>query len=113
MGWTADPQRTTYLLDVRTAEEVVAQPAPGFRHAPGGQLIQATDMWVGVRGARIVLADAEEVRAPVVAGWRPGAGARGVCAVGRRRSGGFADAAGGRAAAEARGGAGDDGHGGA
>jgi rhodanese-related sulfurtransferase len=38
-------------------------------HAPGGQLIQATDQWVGVRGARLVLLDDEEVRAPVVAAW--------------------------------------------
>jgi 3-mercaptopyruvate sulfurtransferase SseA len=42
---------------------------PGFRHAPGGQLIQATDAWIGVKGARMVLADDELVRAPVVAGW--------------------------------------------
>jgi rhodanese-related sulfurtransferase len=56
-------------LDVRTAEEHAAQPLPGFRHAPGGQLIQATDAWVGVKGARLVLADDELVRAPVVAGW--------------------------------------------
>jgi rhodanese-related sulfurtransferase len=68
-AWLADPARTTYLLDVRTAEEHVAQTVPGFRHAPGGQLIQATDQWVGVKGARLVLADDELVRAPVVAGW--------------------------------------------
>ena len=42
---------------------------PGFVHAPGGQLVQATDQWVGVRGARIVLYDREAVRAPVIAGW--------------------------------------------
>ena len=42
---------------------------PGFAHAPGGQLIQATDQWVGVRGARLVLIDEEGVRAPVVAAW--------------------------------------------
>ncbi|HTD89147.1 MAG TPA: rhodanese-like domain-containing protein, partial [Burkholderiales bacterium] len=36
---------------------------------PGGQLVQATDQWVGVRNARIVLADSEGVRAPVVATW--------------------------------------------
>ena len=35
----------------------------------GGQLIQATDQWVGVRGARLVLLDSEEVRAPVAAAW--------------------------------------------
>ena len=68
-AWLADPARTTYLLDVRTAEEHAARALPGFRHAPGGQLVQATDQWVGVKGARLVLADDELVRAPVVAGW--------------------------------------------
>jgi rhodanese-related sulfurtransferase len=68
-AWLRDPSRTTYLLDVRTAEEHAAQAVPAFRHAPGGQLIQATDQWVAVKGARLVLADAELVRAPVVAGW--------------------------------------------
>jgi len=43
---------------------------PGAVHAPGGQLIQATDQWIGVRNARIVLIDGgENVRAPVVASW--------------------------------------------
>jgi rhodanese-related sulfurtransferase len=68
-AWLRDRARTTYQLDVRTAEEHAAQAVPGFRHAPGGQLIQATDQWVGVKGARLVLADSELVRAPVVAGW--------------------------------------------
>jgi len=68
-GWLADTSRTTYFLDVRTAEEVAANGLPGFLHAPGGQLIQATDQWVGVKGARLVLVDEECVRAPVVASW--------------------------------------------
>jgi rhodanese-related sulfurtransferase len=68
-AWLAEPSRTTCLFDVRTLEEVAARPAPAFAHAPGGQLIQATDQWVGVRGARLVLLDDEEVRAPVVAAW--------------------------------------------
>jgi len=68
-AWLADPSRTTYLLDVRTAEEFAADAVPGFAHAPGGQLIQATDQWVGVKGARLVLLDAEGVRAPMVAAW--------------------------------------------
>jgi rhodanese-related sulfurtransferase len=68
-GWLADKSRTTYLLDVRTAEEVTANGLPGFLPAPGGQLIQATDQWVGVKGARLVLVDEECVRAPVVASW--------------------------------------------
>jgi rhodanese-related sulfurtransferase len=65
-----EPGRTTYLLDVRTPEEFKAGSVPGAAHAPGGQLIQATDQWVGLRNARIVLLDGgEHVRAPVVASW--------------------------------------------
>jgi rhodanese-related sulfurtransferase len=68
-AWLADSSRTTYLLDVRTAEEFAARAVPGVAHAAGGQLVQETDQWVGVTGARIVLLDEEEVRAPVIAGW--------------------------------------------
>jgi rhodanese-related sulfurtransferase len=67
--WLGDTTRTTYLFDIRTAEEFAADGLAGFVHAPGGQLVQATDQWVGVRGARIVVYDREAVRAPVVAGW--------------------------------------------
>ncbi|MBI2295574.1 MAG: sulfurtransferase [Betaproteobacteria bacterium] len=67
--WLDDPERTTYLCDVRTPEEFAAGSLPGAIHAPGGQLIQATDQWIGVRGARVVLTDSEEVRAPTVASW--------------------------------------------
>jgi rhodanese-related sulfurtransferase len=68
-AWRADRARTTYLLDVRTEAEHRARPVASFRHAPGGQLIQATDQWIGVKGARVVLLDGELVRAPMVAGW--------------------------------------------
>lgn len=68
-AWLSDGAHTTFLLDVRTEEEFAASGVPGFVHAPGGQLIQATDQWVGVKGARIVVLDREQVRAPVVAGW--------------------------------------------
>jgi rhodanese-related sulfurtransferase len=67
--WLSHKNRTTYVLDVRTPEEYAAGSLPGAVHAPGGQLVQATDQWVGVRNARIVLVDSEGVRAPVVAGW--------------------------------------------
>ncbi len=68
--WLKDTNRTTYLCDVRTPEEFRAGSLPGAVHAPGGQLIQATDQWVGVRNARIVLIDGgDNVRAPVVASW--------------------------------------------
>ncbi len=61
--------RTTFLLDVRTADEYAAGHCEAFAHAPGGQLQQATDQWVGVRGAQIVLADSDGIRAPMVAAW--------------------------------------------
>lgn len=69
-AWLAETGRTTYLCDVRTPEEFAAGSISGAQHTPGGQLIQATDQWVGVRNARIVLFDGgENVRAPVVASW--------------------------------------------
>ena len=68
--WLKDDSRTTYLCDVRTPEEFAAGSITGAQHTPGGQLIQATDQWVGVRNARIVLIDGGDmVRAPVVASW--------------------------------------------
>ena len=67
--WLSDTKRTTYLCDVRTPEEFARDGIDGTLHAPGGQLIQATDQWVAVRHARVVLLDGEGVRAPVVASW--------------------------------------------
>ncbi|SMG57832.1 rhodanese-like domain-containing protein [Paraburkholderia susongensis] len=67
--WAADTTRTLYLCDVRTPEEFAAGSLPGAQHTPGGQLIQATDQYIGVRHARIVLFDSEGVRAPIVASW--------------------------------------------
>ena len=67
--WLGQTERTTFLLDVRAPEEFAAGSAPGFQHSPGGQLIQATDQWVGVQHARLVVADNDGVRAPMVAQW--------------------------------------------
>ncbi len=61
--------RTTYLLDVRTPEEFAAGHLPGSASAPGGQLVQAIDRWVGVRGARLVLVDDRGTRAIMTAHW--------------------------------------------
>lgn len=65
----AETGRTTYLFDVRTPEEYAAGHLPGFRSAPGGQLVQETDHSAPVRGARIVLADTDGVRANMTASW--------------------------------------------
>lgn len=62
-------KRTIYLFDVRDPSEYAKDHPTGFSSAPGGQLVQATDEWVGVRGARIVLFDTEGVRAPMAASW--------------------------------------------
>jgi rhodanese-related sulfurtransferase len=68
-AWLEDAARTTYLLDVRTREEFEQGHLEGARHAPGGQLVQATDEYVGVRKARIVLVDPERVRSVMTASW--------------------------------------------
>jgi rhodanese-related sulfurtransferase len=68
-AWRADGARTTYLFDLRTPEEIAADPAPAFRPALSGQLVQATDQWVGVRHARLVLLDDLGLRGAVAAFW--------------------------------------------
>lgn len=68
-AWQRDTGRTLYLLDVRTLEEFETCRIAGSRHAPGGQLVQATDEYVGVRGARIVLVDPARVRSVMTASW--------------------------------------------
>ncbi|MCY1536518.1 Rhodanese-like domain protein [compost metagenome] len=68
-AWLRDTARSTFLCDVRSAEEYLQGSLPGAQHTPGGQLIQATDQYVAVRGARIVVFDSEGVRAPVIASW--------------------------------------------
>jgi rhodanese-related sulfurtransferase len=68
-AWWADQHVTTYLCDVRTPQENQQNQLPGAISAPGGQLIQATDQYVAIRGARLVLWDNDGVRAPAVAHW--------------------------------------------
>ena len=68
-AWQADTSRTCYLLDVRTADEYTAGHLPGSLHAPGGQLVQSTEMWCATLGARVVLVDDNGVRARMTASW--------------------------------------------
>jgi rhodanese-related sulfurtransferase len=65
----ADRRRTVYRFDVRTPEEYAAGHVADFRSAPGGQLVQETDMFAPVRGAAIVLVDRDGVRANMTASW--------------------------------------------
>jgi len=67
--WRQDKSRTLYVLDVRDAKEYEAGHLTDARPAPGGQLVQATDRYVGVRGARLVLVDDNGVRATLTASW--------------------------------------------
>jgi rhodanese-related sulfurtransferase len=62
-------ERTTYVLDVRTPGEFASGHLPGTVSAPGGQLVQAIDRWVGTRGARLVLVDDTGTRAIMTAHW--------------------------------------------
>ncbi|MCW5751252.1 MAG: thiosulfate sulfurtransferase [Alphaproteobacteria bacterium] len=62
-------ERTLYVLDVRTPEEYEAGHLSDAIHAFGGQLVQATDRYVAVRGARLVLVDDTEVRALMTGSW--------------------------------------------
>src|SRR6202163_270375 len=64
-----DATRTLCLFDVRDPTEYSAGHVAGAVSAPGGQLVQATDQYVGTLGARIVLVDEAEVRAVMTVSW--------------------------------------------
>ncbi|WP_298689019.1 rhodanese-like domain-containing protein [uncultured Sphingomonas sp.] len=64
-----DSPRTLYRFDVRSSKDYAAGHIAGFRHYPGGQLVQETDMAAPVRGARLLLADDIGVRADMTASW--------------------------------------------
>jgi len=65
----AQSRRTLYRFDVRSEEEYTAGHLAGFRHYPGGQLVQEVDMAAPVRGGRIVVTDGRSVRADMTASW--------------------------------------------
>jgi rhodanese-related sulfurtransferase len=65
----ADTHRTLYRFDVRDEAEYTAGHIAGFRHYPGGQLVQEVDMAAPARGARILLTDDKGVRADMTASW--------------------------------------------
>lgn len=67
--WRLESDRSTYFFDVRTPEEFAQNPTPGAQHAEGGQLVQGTDLYIGVVHARVVLYDTDGIRAPLIASW--------------------------------------------
>lgn len=68
--WQAETdQKSLYVLDVRNPDEYAAGHLAGSINAPGGQLVQATDRWVGTLGGRIALVDNDGVRATMTASW--------------------------------------------
>lgn len=69
-AWRSEAdRRTLYAFDVRTPEEYEASHFAGSVYAPGGQLVQATDKYVAVKNARMVLIDDTGVRATMTASW--------------------------------------------
>ena len=68
-AWADGDDRTTYRFDVRVPDEYARGHLPGFRSTPGGQLVQETDVFAPVRGARIVLWDPEQIRADMTGSW--------------------------------------------
>jgi rhodanese-related sulfurtransferase len=69
MALEGQTHRTLYRFDVRASEDYAAGHIPGFRHYPGGLLVQEIDMGAPVRGARILLTDNIGVRADMTASW--------------------------------------------
>lgn len=68
-AFEADSSRTLYVLDVRDPPEYRAGHRAGSVNAPGGQLVQATDTWVGVRNARTVVLCDTGARSRMSAAW--------------------------------------------
>ncbi len=61
-------RRTLYLFDLRPPRDTLEQLAAGIP-VTAGQLVQATDEFIAVRGARVVLVDEDFARAHMTAAW--------------------------------------------
>ena len=87
-AFEADPSRSALRAPTcatRRNSAHTERRAGSVLSAPGGQLVlQATDRWIAVRGARIVLLDDTGVRARMAAAWLRQMGHRDVFVVARR-----------------------------
>ena len=68
-AWRADSDARFMFSTCAIPREYEAGHVAGAVSAPGGQLVQATDQYVGTLDARIVLVDDKEVRAAMTASW--------------------------------------------
>ena len=69
-AWRAEADaRSLFVFDVRSPEEYREGHLADAVHAAGGQLVQATDEYIGILGARIALVDDDGVRATLTASW--------------------------------------------
>jgi rhodanese-related sulfurtransferase len=67
--WDRRHAENLNILDVRTSDEYAAGHVAGAVWAPGGQAVQATDEYVAVRTARIVLVCDATARSVITASW--------------------------------------------
>ncbi len=64
-----DSRQEVVIVDARRFDEYQTMSIPGSLSAPGGQLVQETDHFASVRGARIVLLDDDGIRAAITGSW--------------------------------------------
>jgi rhodanese-related sulfurtransferase len=76
--WTRRAEENMALLDVRTREEYEEDHVAGATWAPGGQAVQATDEYIAVRAARVVLVCDGSGRSIMTASWLKRMGLRAV-----------------------------------
>ena len=67
--WARRAEENVALLDVRTREEYEEGHVAGAAWAPGGQAVQATDEYIAVRAARVVLVCDGAGRSIMTAAW--------------------------------------------
>ena len=67
--WRREPDRTTYLVDVRSAKEFAAGHLPGAINAPDGAVVMSPQAYMATLNARVILIVDDTVLATVTAMW--------------------------------------------